>query len=110
MNRFWVRTQYDPARTRKEADRRDKRRIYLSEMISTGFKEIAKLCTIDGLQADVLVEVLRQVKLSSDPMSTATILEGVCAHININKLFVALDDVLLLSLVDATVSSLSSFC
>ena len=93
MNRFWVRTQYDPARTRKEADRRDKRRIYLSEMISTGFKEIAKLCTIDGLQADVLVEVLRQIKLSSDPMSTATILEGVCAHININKLFVALDDV-----------------
>ncbi|TNJ27677.1 Vacuolar protein sorting 35 [Giardia muris] len=93
MNRFWVRTQYEPARTRKESDRRDKRRLYLSDMISQGFREVSKLCAVEGLESDVLVEVLRQIKLSGDPISTATILEGVCAHIQITRLFDALDDI-----------------
>jgi len=94
MNRFWARTAFEPARTRQEGERRDKKRKYLSDMISKGFVEVARLCTIEGLEADIMMEVLQQVELCTDEMARSTMLEGVCANLSGVKLFSAIDDVL----------------
>ena len=54
-NRLWCRTAYDPARTKNETTRRDKKRKYLADIISTGLIKLVNYCIYDVKRSDIIV-------------------------------------------------------
>lgn len=46
-NRLWCRTAFDPARTKNETTRRDRKRKYLADIISSGLIKLVNYCIYD---------------------------------------------------------------
>ncbi|KAH0570544.1 Vacuolar protein sorting 35 [Spironucleus salmonicida] len=81
MNRFYARTQFDPARTAAEARRRDDRRTFLGKTIADGFSNFlinSQNC------AEILPKVLQEITQSTDNLAQVQILNAAISQMPVS--------------------------